>query len=454
MASTVALPVPCHREAMTAAWLTHALRSTGVIGPQTRVIACTQHPVVAATVSGDTREDGGGISGSQIVRLRLTYDGGTGPAQLIAKFGNWQDKHQMPPWPLKTRLLQVVGHMRLEEQFRNEVTFFQHIRPHLRGILLPEIYYVAMAETRSVSAWSYVVFDRRTPLRFCVLMEDLAVAHFTAGKPGESLSCARMAQALVNIAQLHAFGWQQPHLWAHLQLQPTPWLTFLRADEGPQRTHRDKFVQHNFIPTFLKLWAHYPRQSAPAHGFALLRQPEIVGMLTALNASFATWAAEATKTARRAPQTIVHGDCHGWNHLFNPRDECRVVDFQFVGTGRVADELAYCFMMSFDPEPEAEEHLLYRYHHALVAAGVHAYPYEQLVHEYRVSVLTLLLGSLVRAVKFLTPSDYDKLQRDPKQADLILLGDVARDRLMTRALHWYHTPHLRHTFFSVDRWGP
>jgi hypothetical protein len=127
------------------------------------------------------------------------------------------------------------------------------------------------------------------------------------------------------------------------------------------------------------------------------------------NASFATWVDEAAKTARQAPQTIVHGDFHGGNHLFNPHDACRVIDLQFFGTGRVADEVAYFFTMSFDPAPEAEEELLHLYHHALVEAGVHDYPYAQFLHEYHVSTLTLLLGSLVRATTFLTPSAYDKL---------------------------------------------
>lgn len=452
--SPVSPLVPFHRHDITAVWLTSALRSTGVISPASRVIACEQQPVVACTLSGDAREDGGGISGAQIVRLRLTYEGGTGPEQIVVKFGNWQDRRQMPAWPLKSRLLQVIANFRLEEQFRSEITFLQDIRPRIRGILLPKIYYVAVSDARDVSAWSYVVFDRRTPLQFCVLMEDLAVDNFTSARLGESLSCARMARALVNMAQLHAFGWHNPHLWAQLQLRPAPWLTFLRADEGPQRKQRDKMVHTNFIPTFLKLWAHHPRQGDDAQGFAMLRQPEMVAMLTALNASFATWAAEATHTARRASQTIVHGDFHAGNHLFNPRDECRVIDFQFVGTGRVADELAYFFTISFDPDPQAEETLLHRYHHALVAAGVQAYSYDQLVHEYRVSVLTMLLGNIVRAVKFLKPSAYDKMGRDPKRADLMLVGDLARDRLMTRALSWYQTPHLRTTFFSVDVFAP
>ena len=179
-----------------------------------------------------------------------------------------------------------------------------------------------------------------------------------------------------------------------------------------------------------------------------------MAMLTALNASCATWADEAAQTAHQAPQTIVHGDFHGGNHLFNPHDACYVIDFQFFGTGRVADEVAYFFTMSFDPAPAAEEALLYCYHHALVEAGVHAYPYAQFLHEYHVSTLTLLLGSLVRATTFLKPSAYAKLAQHRKQAELLRVGDVGRARMMRRALSWYQTPALRHTFFSVDRSCP
>jgi hypothetical protein len=135
-----------------------------VIAPTTRVSACVQHPIVAVTVSGEAREDGGGISGPQIIRLALTYDGGPGPAQVSAKFGNWQDTHRMPAWPLTSRLIHVLGHRRLEEHLRSDVPCFQHSRPHLRGLLFPQISDVAMVDTRTASAWSSVVFDRRTPL--------------------------------------------------------------------------------------------------------------------------------------------------------------------------------------------------------------------------------------------------------------------------------------------------
>ena len=454
MGQPVAPPVPRHRHDLTAAWLTSALRSTGVIAPGTRVRRCAQHPLVTVSVTGEAREDGGGLSGPQLVRLQLAYEGGAGPAQMVAKLGDWGDKQHMPAWPWQIRLLQVVGNLRLEEQFRREILFYQDVHPHLRGLRLPRVYYVAMTDAPLVSAWSYVLFDTRTPLRFCVLMEDLAVDHFAAVPLGASLPFPRAKQALLNIAQLHAFGWQQSRLWTQLHLRPTPWLTFLRADEGRQRRQRDKFVQTNVLPTFLHRWAQHPRQPAHAQGGALLQEPEMVAMLTALHASFATWAEDAAQTARLAPQTMVHGDFHGGNHLFHPHDACRVIDFQFFGTGRVADEVAYFFTMSVEPAPEMEEELLRLYHHALVEAGVHDYPYGQFLHEYRVSTLTLLLGHLVRATTFLKPSAYTKLAQHRKQAELLHVGELSRTRLMKRAVSWRHTPALRHPFFSVDRWGP
>jgi hypothetical protein len=444
-----ALPVPVHRDDVTAAWLTAALQHTGTIGAGTRVTACEQQPMVAFTLSGEVREDGGGLSGPQIVRLQLAYEGGPGPTPMVLKFGNWSDRRQMPAWPWKTRLVQVLGDMRLEDQFRSEIQFFQKIQPHIGGVQTPKVYYAAMADAPNAPGWSYVLFDKRTPLAFCLLMEDLTIDHFTSVRPGEGLSFERARQALINIAQLHASGWKQPGLWEKLQLRPTPWLSFLRADEGKQRQQRDQCLHTNLVPTYLKRWANHPGPRHAATGNPRLQDPEVIAMLMDLNASFPTWAEAAAKTARQAPQTWVHGDFHGWNHLFNSEDACRVIDFQFFGKGRVTDELVYFLTMSFDAAPEAEAELLCLYYRALVEAGVEDYACDQFIYEYHVSTLTMLIGGLVRAVKFITPGSYDHMLQDQKQADLMLLGDLARERMMARALHWYRTPHLRATFFSV-----
>ena len=72
---------------------------------------CDQHPLVTVSVTGEAREDGGGLSGPQLVRLQLAYEGGTGPVQMVAKFGDWGDKQAMPAWPWQIRLIQVVGNL-------------------------------------------------------------------------------------------------------------------------------------------------------------------------------------------------------------------------------------------------------------------------------------------------------------------------------------------------------
>jgi hypothetical protein len=441
-------PVPRRRDHFTTAWLTAALQSTGTIDANTRVTACQPQALVAFTLSGEAREDGGGLSGPQIVRLQLTYEGGSGPTPMVLKFGNWADKRQMPTWPRKTRLIQVLGRMRLEDQFRSEIQFFRKIQPHISGVQTPQVYYAAIADAPNVPDWSYVLFDTRTPLAFCMLMEDLTVDHFTSVRPGEGLSFARVKQAFLNIAQLHATGWMQPHLWETLRLRPTPWLSFLRADEGKQRQQRDKCLSINFVPTYLKRWAQ-SRPGSRAPGDPQLQDAECITMLMALNASFPIWAEAAAKTARLAPQTWVHGDFHGWNHLFNAEDACRVIDFQFFGKGRVADELVYFLMMSFDAAPEAEAELLQSYHRALVEAGVAGYPWDQFIYEYHVATLTMVLGGIVRSVKFITPEAHERMLQDQKQGDLMRLGELARQRTMARALHWYRTPHLRQQFFSI-----
>ena len=68
---TVSPSVPASRDDVAAAWLTAAWQSTGAIGAKTRVTACESQPVVAFTLSGKVREDGGGLSGPQIIRLQL-----------------------------------------------------------------------------------------------------------------------------------------------------------------------------------------------------------------------------------------------------------------------------------------------------------------------------------------------------------------------------------------------
>ena len=231
---------------------------------------CDQHPLVTVSVTGEAREDGGGLSGPQLVRLRSPMRAGQDRYRWWPSSGTGGTSRPCQPGPGRSASSRWSA-ICIEEQFRREILFYQDVHSHLQGLRLPRVYYVAMTDAPSVSAWSYVLFDTRTPLRFCLLLEDLAVDHFAAVPLGASLPFPQAKQALLNIAQ-PAFGWQQPRLWAQLHLRPTPWLTFLRADEGLQRRQRD-VRPTNVIPTFLHRWA---QSHPPAHarGVSMLQEPE------------------------------------------------------------------------------------------------------------------------------------------------------------------------------------
>ena len=295
------------------------------------VRTCDQHPLVTVSVTGEAREDGGGLSGPQLVRLQLAYEGGTGPVQMVAKFGDWGDKQAMPAWPWQIRLIQVVGNL-LEEQFRREILFYQDVHSHLQGLRLPRVYYVAMTDAPSVSAWSYVLFDTRTPLRFCLLLEDLAVDHFAAVPLGASLPFPKPnRRSSTSRSCMPSDGSSRVcgRSCTCGRRRGSPSYGRTRVSSGGSATNASGPMSSPPSCTA----GPSPRIRLHARGVSMLQEPEGVAMLTALNASFATWAEDAAQTARLAPQTVVHGDFHGGNHLFHPHEACCVLDFQFVGTG-------------------------------------------------------------------------------------------------------------------------
>ncbi len=74
----------------------------------------------------------------------------------------------------------------------------------------------------------------------------------------------------------------------------------------------------------------------------------------------------------RAPTTVVHGDYRADNILFGPDDSVVLLDFQLIGTGSGAYDLAYFITQSLEADvAEAHERRLFeRYTDGLRAAGV------------------------------------------------------------------------------------
>jgi len=87
---------------------------------------------------------------------------------------------------------------------------------------------------------------------------------------------------------------------------------------------------------------------------------------------------------------LMHGDYRLDNMLFGPdRTRITVVDWQTVGIGLPARDLAYFTATSLEPgvRAEIERDLVGRYHRALSGSGVADYDLETCWHDYRLGVV-------------------------------------------------------------------
>jgi hypothetical protein len=164
------MTIPAGPEALTAEWLTEALRSTGVISS-------------AAVMSFDTQivGEGSGFIG-QLARIALHYDRSEegAPATLIAKF------------PGASPAGREIGN--LFDFYRREIRFYEEIAGAV-DLVTPRRYFTAM----DADAQEYIL-----------LLEDLAPARVGDQAAGCTIDEAELA--VRSVAQLHAAWWESPQL--------------------------------------------------------------------------------------------------------------------------------------------------------------------------------------------------------------------------------------------------
>lgn len=97
------------------------------------------------------------------------------------------------------------------------------------------------------------------------------------------------------------------------------------------------------------------------------------------------------------PTTMIHGDWRADNLFFEPDGGVAAVDFQLIGTGRGAYDLAYFVTMSIDPADGSihERALFDRWVAALAAAGVPEDHLESAWTDYRTAALFCLVYPVV-----------------------------------------------------------
>ena len=115
----------------------------------------------------------------------------------------------------------------------------------------------------------------------------------------------------------------------------------------------------------------------------------------------------------QGPNTMIHGDYRGDNILFGADDSVVLLDFQLIGTGSAAYDLAYMVTQSLEPDVAgANERALFdRWVNGLRAAGVPADDLARAWEDYRKAALFCLVYPMVAS----RGMDLD----DPRQRGLV-----------------------------------
>jgi len=336
---------------LTPEWLTPTLREEGHLSGAGKVVS----------VEREVLGEGEGFMGD-IVRLRLSYEGGEGPASVVAKMPRLENR----------AFGELVGVYERESCFYEELAgdvpvavprlylsqFDRHaVSDRQKGTMslanrLPQR---LMPRVTRMALWA----AGRRKRRYLLLLEDLGDA--TSGDQLAGADADSCAVVLTTIAKMHAALWESPALEGRYWLVPLA---------GDSRVRQSMFLE--------------------MRGSFRERHPEL------FDDEFerlVAWVGEnGVETIERmqeeAPETLVHGDLRLDNLVFRG-DEPVFFDWQAIRRGPAAYDVAWFLSgASDDLTPGDEAELLRTYHAALEEHGVRGYPFEAFERHYRMGLLT------------------------------------------------------------------
>jgi len=253
--------------------------------------------------------------------------------------------------------------------YEREIVVYQTLRKSL-GLPMPGYFYGAMDPDPAPWVQQAVLFlfdhlpvgginwvisqflklSGKSKRRYVLVIEDISDARPPTQQHGGSLDDAR--RSLEVLARFHAANWMRADV---SEIYPYIWSvdTVPRVGQASYVRNRDEFVE----------------RIGPVLGQGMLaRLDDIQERIPELCNSLAA-----------EPWTLLHGDYRLDNVLFRPDGEVVVLDFQALGRGRPAVDVAYFITTALTAEHlDEEQRLLRTYHDALVAAGVSTYSFEQL----------------------------------------------------------------------------
>lgn len=352
-------------------------------------------PVMAETRPGVEKPDGGGASGPAIKRLKLRWSAGGGvaarPATSLVKVSNHQTEHQQP---MIMRLIFSLARFYFPELNANELLWYGHNckAAVANGYSMPKCYAAVATheEVRRPNDLEFVLCDRRVPFRTLLVLED-AGAEFKSPPQAADLPEEWCRRALCNAARLHASYWGRYDAATNPELRTASespiedciWHQnlMLAANTSGTMINTPLLTFHDgtIIEGAVKEWTNKPEATELWQRFcgcgSKLEYPEIVAAFEAVRNKLKDKEVRDRLFDQLEPQTLCHGDIHGWNHMFPKSEDYRgpqmvyAVDFQMVGRGRATWDLAYFYSFSVPPNYDGDMRLLKAYHDELLRVG-------------------------------------------------------------------------------------
>jgi hypothetical protein len=295
--------IPHCRDEVDVRWLTQVLARPDA--PGARVVHVEVTPVGA----------GLGLLG-QLGRYALTWEGGEGPASVVAKF---------PAEGSRSRAMAVEMAM-----YPREVGFYRHLGP----------------TTAIAVGCHHAAIDERTH-DFVLVLDDMsgaATIDQLAGCPR-----ARAAEVLTALADLHARHWGESGLDGATWLEPFAGSVLAEQIAGAVAAHWPE-VRGRFGDELS------PAVAEAGDGLAAAL-PRVAEALS------------------RPPMTLTHGDLRLDNVFFDQAAGVRLCDWQLSGRSRGARDVAYFVTQSLtvDERRAHEQALVALYADRLSAQGVQGY---------------------------------------------------------------------------------
>lgn len=329
--------IPGSPDALTADWLTAALRRAGVL----RDARVASHTVAMLDVQG---------AAGVVARVALAYDRPEpgAPSTLAAKFASPHD-------PIRTLMHALGGYAR-------EIEFYRHFGDD-PGIPTAHCYYADIDPATGV---------------FALLLEDLADCR-SADPLQPSVEDAEVA--VRHLAAFHARWWDHP------RLRELPFLRYPGADAD-----RTYITQAQMAMTFA-----LPRvREMFGADFPLTLVELSLRVIANMDGAF-----ERRRALLSRDITLVHGDFHPGQLFYPSERGGRfaVFDWQTVAASTGGDDLARIVTLGLSAEQCAEHdvRLIELYHGLLCEHGVRGYGIERCREAYRQGLLISAVMNVIAA---------------------------------------------------------